>query len=86
METYKSVGFNLITFATGLEPYGQYVFILGACTEAGCSNSTETTVRTMQDRPQGAWLSCRTFSHLWRTAEYVYLPVFLPQNLDNIQI
>ena len=40
-------------YIVDLVPYTNHTYVLSACTEAACTNSTQVTVTTLQDLPQG---------------------------------
>uniref|UniRef100_A0A672FK37 Usher syndrome 2A (autosomal recessive, mild) n=1 Tax=Salarias fasciatus TaxID=181472 RepID=A0A672FK37_SALFA len=42
---------SLVYFVSGLGVYSTHVFVLSACTVAGCTNSSQTTMLTSQLRP-----------------------------------
>ena len=43
----------IVCLLAGLDHYTEYTFVLSACTQAGCTNSSKVTARTQQDRPTG---------------------------------
>ena len=43
----------IIKSFSALEPYTEYTFIVGACTGAGCANSSMVSGRTLEDKPIG---------------------------------
>ena len=55
----------LLTIILDLTPYTAYTFVVQVCTHGGCTNSSETTVRTLADLPVGLYLNVIVLSNLY---------------------
>lgn len=43
----------IFPFVIGLEPYTKHGYVMSACTDAACANSSQTNITTLQDLPEG---------------------------------